>query len=988
MAITLDALRSGMKVTESVGQQREILAQSGQDMMQMLVGMKETEDYLHFAAALGAMRRYAGGEKLIPGSYLDNAVRPLIDKMEELDGLVAGERAGVPENVKNPFIFSELRENLGNFAHFVGVCIEEKNGLFSLGQQEIELLRALDGMNRHLGLSEHPDWAALRKAAPAMKGPVPMDERVIDDLKDHWKTKSLRAQAEAQRRAALAGAENGSAPLLLNSRQAALADDARRKSDPKAPASPESRPYLMLFSLTHEFNKYRQKYEDQMDEASAAAMKDMMGALLMTDIALAGPDSDPDQVEPDAAKAQELLTEHFWPKVVQYFGSFEPNARVPADDSRLFRMLHEVQDTLALPEATGGADMRKVYNYVAELNEQEAPWSGALDMARLGWNREKQRVLDAREEQRRIEQEKARLVSEQKKKEEEEARKAAEKKLADEEEARKAAEKKLADEEEARKAAEKKLADEAEARKAAAKKLEEKNEAARIADEKKESEQEEKVLNEETAYAEMNAMGKPSGPERELGPDGEELRFEGPMTQEEYFRQLMDDAKERVEKRTKEQQEEEKAEELAREREKKLPPPTAEGKTWGEFGKALEDYLKRNVKSGEALDPRSSNPRPQDIPHITQVTQFLVARKRFIEQGHKDEAVDPEELVRETNQLLNDPGYGQLLKSAEFRSRLAWRGVDGIWERITEASAQASRERSQASPFIQTVQEVRENRERTAEEQQKPMKNAIDNVYARLTDPRWNADIRKTGFLFFKPSDTGIFQTAVRALGVIASAQAGSVRSGDVTAAKQAVKEYLDARKDVRGHEYGKRRWEKMMCAYKALETPENFARYCEELNLHRGVEKYLQDDAYVHPSAFDAARMDLEKPQIPMNEALRLLKQDYAKEAAADKDAAKLNYFARISAMRAQATEKNIDADWGTLVDMEKLRVQGTELSRDPQFLEAYRSGDRRVMFAQAEQILHPRKPEIGGGQMQWKPDNPEPEKGKSIGSSPVKTL
>ena len=140
MAITLDALRSGMKVTESLGQQREILSQSGQDMMQMLVG---TEDYLFFAAAMGAMRRYAGGDKLIPGSYLDNAVRPLIDKMEELDGLVAGERAGVPENVKNPFIFSELRENLGNFAHFVGVCIEEKNGLFSLGQQEIELLRAL-----------------------------------------------------------------------------------------------------------------------------------------------------------------------------------------------------------------------------------------------------------------------------------------------------------------------------------------------------------------------------------------------------------------------------------------------------------------------------------------------------------------------------------------------------------------------------------------------------------------------------------------------------------------------------------------------------------------------------------------------------------------------------------------------------------------------------------------------------------------------------
>ena len=977
MAITLDALRSGMKVTESLGQQREILSQSGQDMMQMLVGMKETEDYLFFAAAMGAMRRYAGGEKLIPGSYLDNAVRPLIDKMEELDGLVAGERAGVPENVKNPFIFSELRENLGNFAHFVGVCIEEKNGLFSLGQQEIELLRALDGMNRHLGLSEHPDWAALRRAAPAMKGPVPMDERVIDDLKDHWKTKSLRAQAEAERRAALAGAENGRALLLLKSRKAALADDARRKSDPKAPASPESRPYLLLFSLTHEFNKYRQKYEDQMDEASAAAMKDMMGALLMTDIALAGPDSNPDQVEPDAAKAQELLTEHFWPKVVQYFGSFEPNARVPADDSRLFRMLHEVQDTLALPEAIGGADMRKVYNYVAELNEQEAPWSGAMDLARTGWSKEKQRILDEREEERRrIEEEKnaAKKLEEER----EAARQAAAKKLADEEAARQAAAKKKADED----AAAKKKADE----EAAAKKIADEEEAARKATEKKEEEREEKkVLNEETAYAEMNAM-KPSGQERKRESDGEEAKPEDQKTQEEYFRQLMDEAKDRVNKRTQEQREQEKAEELAREREKKLPPPNAEGKTWGEFCQALEDYLKRNVKTGDDLNPRSSDPRPQDIPHITQVTQFLVARKRFIEQGLQNEAVDPELLVRETNQLLNDPGYAQLLKSAEFRSKLAWRGVKGLWESITEASTRENRERGKDSPFIHTVQEVQASREKAAVEQQKPMKTAIDSVYARLTDERYNADIRKTGFLFFKPSDTGLYQTAVRALGAIAAAQTGSVRSGDMMTAKQAVKEYLDARKAVRAHDYGNRRWEKMMCAYKALETPENFAQYCEELNVYRGLTNPgdVQDARYVHPSAFDAARMDLEKPQIPMNEALRQLKQDYAKEAAADKAAATLKYFAGVSAMRAQATEKNPDADWGTLVDMEKIRDQGLELSKDPQFLAAYSGGDRRAMFAQAEQILHPRKTEVGES-LQQKPDDPEQEKGKSIDGSPM---
>jgi len=953
MPITLDALRSGMKVTESLGQQREILSQSGQDMMQMLVGMKETEDYLHFAAAMGAMRRFAGGEKLIPGSYLDAAFRPLIDKMEELDGLVAGERAGVPENVKNPFIFSELRENLGNFAHFVGVCIEEKNGLFSLGQQEIELLRALDGMNRHLGLSESPDWTVLRRAAPAMKGPVPMDERVIDDLKDHWKTKSLRARAEAERRAALAGAENGSALLLLKSRQAALADDARRKSDPKAPASPESRPYLMLFSLTHEFNKYWQKYEDQMDEASAAAMKDMMGALLMTDIALAGSDSDPDQVEPDAAKAQELLTEHFWPKVVQHFGSFEPNARVPADDSRLFRMLHEVQDTLALPEAIGGADMRKVYNYVSELNEQEAPWSGAMDLARAGWSKEKQRILDQREEERRrIEEEKN-------------------------------AAKKLEEEREA-------------ARQAAAKKKADEEEAARKAAEKKEEEREEKkVLNEETAYAEMNAM-KPSGQESERKSDGEEPIFEGPMTQEEYFRQLMDDAKDRVNKRIQEQREEEKAEELAREREKKLPPPNAEGKTWGEFTKALEDYLKRNVKSSDALNPLSSNPRPQDIPHITQVTQFLVARKRFDNPELQNQLIDQEELVRETNQLLNDPGYGRLLKDGEFRGKLAWRAVNSSWERIMEASAQAHQERGQTSPYIYSVQENRENRARAAVEQQKPMKTAIDSVYARLTDERYNADIRKTGFLFFKPSDTGLYQTAVSALGVIAAAQTGSVRAGDMTTAKQAVKEYLDARKDVRAHEYGNRRWEKMMCAYKALENPAEFEEYCRELNARRGLTDPL-DPNYVHPSAFGPERMDLENPQIPMNEAYRQMRQDYARAKAAGEGDALLKYYSRVAAMRTQAAlklkpdrdqepDRPIRGDWGVLVDMRQLEQQAKQLEQDVSFRAVFNGGDREALLSEAMKRLDPASPDWLGKspaqepQEQAKPGIQEKFKSKGI--------
>ena len=958
MAITLDALRSGLKITESVEQQRNVLSQGGQDMMQMLVGMKETEDYLFFAAALGEMRRYAGGEKLIPGSYLDGAFRPLADKMEELDSLIACERAGVSENVKNPFIFSELRQNLGSFAHFVGVCIEEKNQLFNLGQEEIKLLRALDGMNRHYGLSEHPDWAALRKAAPAMQDPVPMDERVIDDLKTHWLVKSARLAPEKQRQATLADTENGRALLLLNSRQAALADDALRKNDPKTPASPQSRPYLLFYSVAGALGKYLHKYEDQMDETSVAAMKDMTGALLLTDITLAGPDSNPDVEKPDVGQVQELLTEHFWPKVVQYFGSFSPNSRISEDDSRLFRMLQELQNTLALPEAIGGADMRKVYNFVPEQDKREALLPETLDMARRGWSKEKTAIAD------------------QKRKEEEAARIAAQKKAEEEEAARIAAQKKAEEEEAARIAAQKKLEEE---------------EAARNAERKEQKEKEEKEapkkLNEETAYAEMEAMMA----ERKAG-GAPKRKPEEQMTDEELFQEYMNEAKERVEKKIEEQRRSE--EEALREREKKMPPPDWNGKTWGEFTKALEDYMKQNVKSRDDLNPRSSNPRPQDIPHITQVTQFLLARKRFDSPELQNQLIDQEELVRETNQLLNDPGYSRLLKDGEFRGKLAWRAVNSSWERIMEASAQAYKERGQTSPYVYSVLENRANRERAAVERQQPMKTAIDSVYARLTDERYNADIRKTGFLFFKPSDTGLFQTAVRTLGVIAAAKTGSVRAGDMTTAKQAVKEYLDARKAVRAHEYGNRRWEKMMCAYKALEEPEKFERYCEELNAYRGIKDPL-DPNYVHPAAFDSARMDLNAPQAPMNEALRQLKQDYAKEAQTNKDTATLQYFARVSAMRAQAAEKSAQAAekdlngvWGTLVDMDKIRKQAEELARDPDFMETYRAGDRRAMFAKAAQILHPRQWEPGSERAQLKPEEPEPEKQNSIGSGGGKVL
>ena len=478
-------------------------------------------------------------------------------------------------------------------------------------------------------------------------------------------------------------------------------------------------------------------------------------------------------------------------------------------------------------------------------------------------------------------------------------------------------------------------------------------------------------------------MKGPSGSALEQEPGGEEPKFEGPMTQEEYFRQLEKEAAERVKKKLEEQRRED---ERSSEPKEELPIPDGNGRTWGEFTEEVENYLKRYVNGNEVMNPRSSDPRPQDIPYIRQLAQFLVGRKRFGSEDLKNEPVDPEELNRETNQLLNDRGFGQLLKSQHFRFLLAWRGADSAWEHILEASTKAYQELGQTSPYIYSVQENRANRERAAVERQQPMKTAIDSVYARLTDERYNTDIRKTGFLFFKPSDTGLFQTAVRALGVIAAAKSGAVRAGDLTTAKQAVKEYLDARKAVRAHEYGNRRWEKMMCAYKALETPENFARYCKELNDYRGLKdpQDVQDARYVHPSAFDAARMDLANPRIPMNEALRQLKQEYAKEAAADKDAATLRYFARVSAMRSQAAEKNANGDWGALVDMEKIRTQGEDLSRDPDFLEAYRGGDRRVMFAKADQILHPHQRELDDDSTKLKPEAPEQEKEqKSIGDA-----
>jgi hypothetical protein len=162
----------------------------------------------------------------------------------------------------------------------------------------------------------------------------------------------------------------------------------------------------------------------------------------------------------------------------------------------------------------------------------------------------------------------------------------------------------------------------------------------------------------------------------------------------------------------------------------------------------------------------------------------------------------------------------------------------------------------------------------------------------------------------------------------------------------------------VRRHEYGRQRWVKLMCAYKALETPEQFAAYCQRVNAYRGIkDEDVANVNFVHPSAFGPERVDLEKPRIPMNEALQNLRQDYAKAAAAKDEKALQHYFARVSAMRTEAIVSGHGGDMGALIDMDQVNEKAQTLEQDPSFLTTFKTGDRRALLYKAKDILYPEK-------------------------------
>ncbi len=934
--VTMDALQRGLQVVETVENSREALEQANSSMTEVLIGQKDAGDYLHFALALDEVRKYAAGKRFVPGFPIYEATQPLIKKMEELDSLIAGQRAGLPDRVENPFIFSQLSQSLETFASSIELnCGFGFTTKLKLESEEFELLQALESMRRRFELPDQRSWRVVKKAVPTMEKPVEIDDGVIDDLKLHWTRKSRTAQLEALRRETLAGQEGGRARLLLDSRKAALEEEKLQQSKSQVPDPSLSRPWLMYFSLVNELRRYLGKYEDSMDNGSADAIKQRLSEVVDLDDMMAGPDSDPQAVEPSAEKVEAYLTSTVWPNLVKHFGSYEPTSKISEGDSRLFRIMYELQNTLALPEKVEGADMRRIYNYTEDPDRREEPWPDALKVAHAVWNNAlKHRSLNLEKQERT---EKAKEV-----------------------------EGKNASGEQKEETGVSVSGEEPE------KKTE--SSAAEISGEQKEEtgvsvpgEEPEKKTesNTEEISGEVKAV---EDPERD-----------NPMETLADFEQYMKEREPEVRK-MREQQLADQAQEKAayeKEREKYRQPPTWEGKTWGAFTEELETYLKYNVRSADDLNPRMDNPRPRDYPHIGPITQFLVGRKRFGSEELKNSIIDSQELTREANNLLNDPGFGKLLKDEHFRFLLSWRGADAAWGRIMEESEKAheamnaqpplstgdpegpktNEKRAAESPLAIDVLESRKQRENEREEEMKPIQTAVERVYLRLTDERYNADIRKTGFLFFKPSDTGFYQTAVGELKKLYDKK-GQYQLGELNDARRAVKAYLDERKDVRSHEYGKRRWEKMMCAYKALALPGDFEKYCKELNDRRGIkETDTLNPNYVHPSAFGAERMDLVNPRVPMNEAYRQLRQDYARDAAAGKKDALLDYFSKIAAMRTQTAR--INGDWGTLVDMNLVAEQAEMLKNDTGFINAFNKGkgesDRKAMFAEAGKILDP---------------------------------
>jgi len=937
MAVTVSELRTGLQVIDSVLPMREVLAQTGSSVLQTVISNKACEDYLFFATALDTLRNYASGPKLIPGTDLYNFAKPLVDKMEELDGLIAQERAGVPRNVENPFVMSELIDALDSFAFGINGAIQTRADGFKLESDEIDLLKSLDGMVRHLELPVKNEWQVLKNGVKKMGDPVAMDESIFDSLQTRWSFKMMNHEAEeaikAQRQNALSSVENGLAVHLANSRSAAKADAEIKKADPTAQPSAASMLYRNFFSTCTSLKKYREKYLDQMKETDREALENCINNFLRVEDELAGTDTRLEETSPNLFEAQDIITLDLWPSVVNYFGSRKPNSMVVGDDAELIRRLRGLQEALCLPETVGDCDMRQVYNYVPDLDETPAPDANVMDEAARFWADAKQKRFDETEagkkrlaeEQERIrqEQERIRLANELKRQEAE----------------RQAALKKKADEE------------------AAALRQKELKDAQLL---KEKEDLEEKLRQEKLQEEELRKQQEAERQEFLKNLPGYDKALE--EKEFEDLKKAMD--AERIEKGIVHEPEPEPV------KEDPLPVPSPEGKTWGEYAKALQAFLKQQ---GDLIPRTGSNiekPRIEAYPHITQTVHALVAINRYGSEELSSEPVNMMELINYGKQLMNDPVFKKVIDDPEHNKWLQSRDFKVFWNHLAEASREQYRIISQqqkqqlSSPYDIGVKEMRSWVKNSELDRERPFRRNIENIVERLDNVRYNADIRKTGFLFFKPSDSGLFQTAVDKLRAIAQADPDKTVSDSAkNDAYTAVKAYLDDRKAVRVHEYGKHRWEKMMCAYAALETPERFAAYCRELNEFRKINDPMDPD-YVSPEAFGAGRMDLEDPQIPLREAraqvLKEYKQPLPQEAGTDdRD---LWYFARIAAMRNMAPAKN---DWGALVDMKKVDEQAKQLVHETRFVdlvksEAFRKGsaaERQTLFETAEKALAPKE-------------------------------
>ena len=959
MQITLAALRDGLRDTETMEKSREDMEQAGIRMTDFLVQNERTRNYLFFMAALDAMRSYVGGAKLTPKSYHYAHTQALSKKMEELDTLIAGSRAGLPDGVDNQFIISELRESLCLFAATLSNSLKFPSDAFVFGTEEAELLRALDGMYRHFGLEDQKDWLALRGAVKLMGTPVPMEDRLLDARKMHWTSKQAFFKAQKDRRLAMAETENGAATLLLNSRQAALEDDARQQNGEAPRSSEQARPYLLVYSLVDALTAYYHKYQDEMGEDDSKSLKRILGDVLLLDDTLAGADSLPEGATkiPDAKDVQDIITKDLWPDVVRFFGKRAPDSRIPADDSRLLRLLYELQDTLGLPEQTEDGDMRPVYNFVQDPDKRERIWSKALSTAQSSWKKNREdRTAQAKADLLKAEQEEADRLQAQPEDDQLDAQPEDDLLQADLEET---ARKKAEEEEAARRKVEE---EEAALQKAQS---EDNQSNLQPQDDLLDLQPEDDLLKTDLEEAERKESSQQAEENHKLKgeasaqqPDeNRERKSEEEEVQElvREYEQRRKDGKMAPKPVTKEKVEE-----------KRLEPPSEEGKTWEQFKKELDAYLTQNVPLFSDLKPDNPNPTPEDIPHIRQLAQYFVAAGRFGTddlEANKDkcqalekETVDSEELYRETMTLLNDPGFLKLLKEKEFRQKMSGRLVTVFWRHVKEESIQEHSRLNKDSPYIYDVIKTREMRRVALEKKNAPLKKTISDIYTRLTDPRYNEEVRKTGFLFFQPSNTGLYQAAVDSLATVN--QAADPRNSDKTAAITALRAYLDDRMGVRRHEYGRQRWVKLMCAYKALETPEQFAAYCQRVNAYRGIkDEDVANVNFVHPSAFGPERVDLEKPRIPMNEALQNLRQDYAKAAAAKDEKALQHYFARVSAMRTEAIVSGHGGDMGALIDMDQVNEKAQTLEQDPSFLTTFKTGDRRALLYKAKDILYPEK-------------------------------